>query len=257
MNKIAVVADDPAKLNRLTGIVRRHAQCASFADADVFLNAGARGAYDLAVIDCHATKVSGVDLVKRVRSSATAPNLPIILIADRNSDEDEVAGLLSGADDYVAKSVCEAILMARVNALLSRRAVAAERPMETHGNYSFDRLRLLSLAHEREQVLTTKEIDLALLLFRNIQQPLSRAYIMDHVWGQSLNVSSRTLDTHICHVRTKLGLFSANGYSLDAVYGFGYRLDETLMSDRVERHATMHTEAIPRNALATSRGGYQ
>jgi DNA-binding response OmpR family regulator len=226
MNKIAIVSDDPGELGRLTSIMRRHGQCAPFTDPDAFLHATDHDTHDLALIEWNGPRVARANLVKRIRASSRAPNLPVMLIAARGSDEDEVAGLVSGADDYVARSVCEAILMARVNALLARVLVAADQTMETHGDYGFDRSRLSVMAHGREQSLKAKEFHLAQLLFRNIRRPLGRGYIMEHVWGQNAEISSRTLDTHICRVRTKLGLSPASGYSLTAVYGFGYKLDK-------------------------------
>jgi DNA-binding response OmpR family regulator len=227
MRKIAVVEDDPAELHRLMSMLSSHGRCVPFTDGEAFLKAIYRDTYDLACVDWNLPEVTGVDLIKRVRGGGQAPNMPIILITARSTDEDIVAGLISGADDYVTKPVREPVLLARVETLLRRLTPIDDRRLETHGEYTFDRSRSVVIVGGDELVLTAKEFNLALLLFRNIQRPLARSYLMEEVWGLAADVSSRTLDTHVCRLKTKLGLTPEHGYSFGPVYGFGYRLDKT------------------------------
>lgn len=228
MRKIAVVEDDPDELARLSAILGDHAQCVPFSDGYSFLMALHRDTFDLACIDWNLPELSGVDLVKRIRGGAKAPTMPLILITARSADEDIVAGLVSGADDYVTKPVRKAVLLARVETLLRRLAPAASDPLEKFGDHVFDRSREVVTVNDREHVLTSKEFNLALLLFRNMHRPLARRYLMEEVWGATADVSSRTLDTHVCRLKTKLGLTPANGYNFGPVYGFGYRLERTV-----------------------------
>jgi DNA-binding response OmpR family regulator len=74
--------------------------------------------------------------------------------------------------------------------------------------------------------LTQKEFDLALLFFRNIGRPLSRAYIREAVWASDAEIASRTMDTHVSRVRSKLLLRPENGFRLAPVYSYGYRLEQ-------------------------------
>jgi DNA-binding response OmpR family regulator len=118
-------------------------------------------------------------------------------------------------------------LVARVNALL-RRAYPAQTAEEylQFGPYKFE-LRAGRLHHNENFVeMTQKEFDLALLLFKNLGRPLSRAYILEAVWSRDIDVPSRTMDTHISRVRSKLALRPENGYRLAPVYSYGYRLEQ-------------------------------
>jgi DNA-binding response OmpR family regulator len=227
MRKIAIVEDDPDELVRLTELLTVYGQVTPFADGQSFLKAIHRDTYDLACIDWNLPDVTGLELVQRVRSGSLAPSIPIILITARNTDEDIVSGLVSGADDYVTKPVRKPVLLARVETLLRRLAPPTDDHLETFGDYVFDRSRDVVVHGGEERVLTTKEFNLALLLFRNMHRPLARSYLMEEVWGATANVSSRTLDTHVCRLKTKLGLTPANGYNFGPVYGFGYRLERT------------------------------
>jgi DNA-binding response OmpR family regulator len=227
MRKIAIVEDDPDELRRLVSMLSTHGQCVPFGDGHGFLKAIHRDTFDLACIDWNLPDVTGVELVQRIRTGAQAPSMPIILITARSTDDDIVKGLVSGADDYVTKPVREPVLLARVETLLRRLAPNTDQNLETFGNFIFDHSRDVVISGDDERVLTTKEFNLALLLFRNMHRPLARSYLMEEVWGTAANVSSRTLDTHVCRLKTKLGLTPANGYNFGPVYGFGYRLEKT------------------------------
>lgn len=227
MRKIAIVEDDPDEMAQLTAWLSTHGQCVPFGDGQSFLVALHRDTFDLACIDWNLPGMTGPEVVKRIRSGAQAPALPVVLITARSADEDTVAGLVAGADDYVTKPVRKPVLLARVEALLRRLAPVDADNVERFGDYVFDRSRDSVIARDQECVLTTKEFNLALLLFRNLHRPLARRYMMEEVWGATADVSSRTLDTHVCRLKTKLGLTAANGYSFGPVYGFGYRLERT------------------------------
>ena len=117
-------------------------------------------------------------------------------------------------------------LIARLHALVRRSQppTSDERYLE-YDRFKFD-LRTQTLTSSDTQVeMTQKEFHLALLLFRNIGRPLSRGHIREEVWGHDSDVPSRTMDTHVSRVRTKLGLRPEDGYLLAPVYSYGYRLE--------------------------------
>lgn len=226
MRRIAIVEDDLDQRERLQAMLKVFGNCFTFEDSQSFLKAMRSGSFDLACIDWNLPDLSGVELISRIRAGALAPDMPIILVTARSTDEDTVAGLTGGADDYVTKPIKEPILLARVETLLRRLAPPADDQIEAHGEFTFDRGRDVVIEGGREILLTPKEFSLALLMFRNLRRPMARSYLMEAVWGTAQNVSSRTLDTHVCRLKTKLGLVPANGYSFVPLYGFGYRLDK-------------------------------
>jgi len=118
-------------------------------------------------------------------------------------------------------------LIARVQALLRRSYPHQHMPESLEfGQYIFEtRSARLTISGNLIE-LTQKEFDLALLLFRHLGRPLSRAYILEEVWSRDVEIPSRTLDTHISRVRNKLQLRPENGFKLVPVYSYGYRLEQ-------------------------------
>ena len=225
MSRIAIIEDEAEMRAHLSALLSTRHKVSAFADGSSFLRALHRDTFDLVCVDWSLPDMTGQDVVERVRSGTLAKALPIIIITSRNGDEDLVKGLVSGADDFISKPVRETILHARVDALLRRAAPDVGGNVEVFEPFVFDRAREVVSNGTEEQTLTTKEFALALTLFRNMHRPLARAYLMEEVWGSGANVSSRTLDTHICRLKSKLGLTADNGFNFGPVYGFGYRLE--------------------------------
>jgi DNA-binding response OmpR family regulator len=149
------------------------------------------------------------------------------MLTGRTGDGDIVHGLDIGADDYVTKPVNSAVLKSRVEALLRRSYGHATAPkIEAFGDHVFDPMGMSVTVRGTEVELTAKEFGLALLLFRNLNRPLSRAHIMETVWGRNPEIPSRTLDAHVSQIRGRLGLRPENGLRLASVYSFGYRLEQ-------------------------------
>lgn len=184
-----------------------------------------RQTFDLLVLDWNVPDMAGDQVLHWVRQSLSA-RLPVLFMTNRSRETDIAAMLNSGADDYVVKPVAEPVLIARVGSLL-RRAYQLQPPTmkETFGSYEFDLKARQASVSGRTVALTQKEFDLALLLFQHLSRPLSRAHILDVIWKQSTDIPSRTMDTHVSMLRSKLGLRPENGYRLTPIYGYGYRLE--------------------------------
>lgn len=223
--RIAILEDDAALGSLVETILGRagHA-CELFTDGTTLLRALHRDTYDLLILDWNVPGTSGVGVLEWVRANLdTAP--PSLMLTSRSAEEDIVAGLSAGADDYVVKPVSPGVLEARVNALVRRAYPAALPSSEAFGQYVFDtRIETVRLCNEPVS-LTAKEFALALLLFRNMHRALSRAYIFEAIWGRNPDLSTRTLDAHVSNVRSKLNLRPENGFKLVPIYAYGYRLE--------------------------------
>ncbi len=230
MRRIAIVEDDADDRAHIADLLGARHRTVSFADGSTFLRALHRETFDLACFDWTLPDMTGPDLVARVRGGALAKAIPIILVTARDGDGDLVAGLAAGADDFISKPLREPILAARVEALLRRSIPETDSVTETFQEFTFDRSREVVICGDEEHALTSKEFALALTLFRNMHRPLARTYLMEEVWGAGANVSSRTLDTHVCRLKSKLGLIPEKGFNFGPVYGFGYRLGRTGVS---------------------------
>jgi DNA-binding response OmpR family regulator len=147
-------------------------------------------------------------------------------MTSRGRETDITSILNTGADDYLVKPVSAAVLLARVGSLL-RRAYYLKPPAakEVFGEFEFDLGAKHVVVRGTPVAVTQKEFELALLLFQHLSRPLSRAHILDVIWKQATDIPSRTMDTHVSMLRSKLGLRPESGYRLTPIYGYGYRLE--------------------------------
>jgi two-component system, OmpR family, response regulator RegX3 len=189
----------------------------------------AKNPVDVAFVDWGLPDMEGVDVIKEIREKLKL-DVPIVMLTSRNSEEDIVQGLTAGADDYLIKPARRLECLARAEAALRRaNSVRAERAQRDqpvhHGPYRFDiAMREVSFA-DKKVTLTEKELQLILLLFSDLGLEVSRKTIWSSVWGiVSAEMSSRTVDTHIYRLRTKLELEGQHGYVLKTLHGKGYRL---------------------------------
>ena len=235
--RVAALDDDEAQVERVEQLLAGAGhRCVGFRAADALIATLRRETYDLLILDWNLPDMSGVDVARWARANLE-PAPPILMLTSRTAEEDVVEGLNAGADDYVGKPVQPAVLLARVNALLRRAypASGATRT-ETYGDHVFDTAAETASVAGEAVSLTAKEFSLALLLFRNIHRALSRAHILEAVWGRNPDLPTRTLDMHVSRVRTKLGLRPEYGFRLAPVYSYGYRLEQ-LGEDTGDRNA--------------------
>ena len=226
--RIAVLEDDPSLAQLMgrwlesQGFALRH-----FSNGAEMLRELLRETYDLAVLDWDVPDLSGEEVLKGIRESAREP-LPVLFATGHDREEDIVQVLRAGADDYLTKPRRRMAFLARVEALLRRSRAGAPEPTALIEAGAF-RIEPPERLLEKNGVpieLTQKQFDLALLLFRNLGRLMTRAYMLDTVWGIGAEVSTRTVDTHASQLRTKLGLYPEEGWRLSAVYQYGYRLEQ-------------------------------
>lgn len=200
--------------------------CHAFAQGKDLLAQMRKDQYDMLILDWSVADMDGAEVLARAREKM-APDAPIMFITGTSAEDDIVAALAAGAGDYVVRPLRRSELLVRVQAML-RRAYPAENEAELlqFGQYVFE-IRPGRLLMDGELVdVTHKEFYLALLFFRNIGRPLSRAFIHESVWIRETVVPSRTMDTHVSRVRNKLQLRPENGFRLVPVYSYGYRLEK-------------------------------
>lgn len=201
--------------------------CEAFSQSKHLLTSLQADRFDMLVFHWQLADKGGAEIVRLARS-LLAPALPVLFITARAAEDDILAGLAAGADEYIIKPLRRGELVTRVQALL-RRAYPNHQASEQiqFGPYVFEaRHAKLTLAGKTIGV-TQKEFDLALLFFRHLGRPLSRATILEAVWSRDEQLASRTMDTHVSRVRNKLGLKPERGFRLSTVYSYGYRLDKT------------------------------
>jgi len=199
-------------------------ECHPYSEGRILLQALRRQTFDLLILDWGSPDIPGIDVVKTVRNELKS-RLPILFVADQREEADVVEGLNAGADDFMTNPVQANELEARVNALLRRSYPAQHEAELVFGDYHFyPPARILKVRGVRVD-LKNREYELALFLFQNLGRMLSREHLHEAVWGLGVEALSRSLDTHVSRLRTKLALGPASGFLLLAIYGLGYRLE--------------------------------
>jgi two-component system, OmpR family, response regulator MprA len=220
--RILVVDDDP----RIAASVRR---ALVYEGYEVQVAADGRAALDLArdqppdlvVLDLMLPCIDGMEVCRRLRADG---DVPILMLTARDGTADRVQGLDSGADDYLVKPFAYEELLARVRALLRRRAPREERVLR------FAELELDADAHEvrrggRAIVLTALEFELLKHFLQNPRRVLSRVQLLDAVWGFDFSATSNVVDVYVGYLRAKLEE-CGEPRLIHTVRGVGYVLRE-------------------------------
>jgi DNA-binding response OmpR family regulator len=225
--RIAVLDNDRSQADLVCQVLNAAGHsCQFFDNGKEMLAQMRKDSADLLIMDWPAGDVEAADILRRAKEKM-APDAPAMFLVGGSAEDDIVAGMAAGADDYLVKPLRRGELVARVSALL-RRAYPAQTGTEQlqFGSYVFETRPGRLLKDGSVIDVTQKEFYLALLFFRNIGRPLSRAYIHEAVWVRETAVPSRTMDTHVSRVRNKLCLRPENGFRLVPVYSYGYRLEK-------------------------------
>ncbi|PIX97718.1 MAG: phosphate regulon transcriptional regulatory protein PhoB [Hydrogenophilales bacterium CG_4_9_14_3_um_filter_63_34] len=182
---------------------------------------------DLILLDWMLPGASGIELARRIRSDPRLKDIPIIMLTARGDERDKVLGLETGADDYITKPFSPRELMARIQAVLRRRA-----PQMTEDTVEIAGLRLDPVAHRvhgdgSPLDLGPTEFRLLHFLMTHVERVYSRSQLLDQVWGDHVFVEERTVDVHIRRLRSAL---EPTGHDrlIQTVRGAGYRLSSSL-----------------------------
>jgi len=222
---IAVLNTDRAQTDLLCEVLAaaRH-ECHPISPRDALSSHLQQIDCDMLVMELSAAG-SGIDVLCDIRRHLPT-SFPILLLASPSDQDHIVAAIDAGANDYLIKPIRRGELLTRVQTLLQRAYPEQFAARQTHfGIYTFEEGSNRLTRNGQPVDVTQKEFALALLLFRHLGRPLSRAFIRDAVWSQDTDVPSRTIDTHVSRVRSKLGLRPENGFKLAPVYSYGYKLE--------------------------------
>jgi two-component system phosphate regulon response regulator PhoB len=181
---------------------------------------------DLVLLDWMLPGVTGIELCRRLRQRAETRLLPIILLTARGEEDERVRGLATGADDYIVKPFSVPELLARIAALLRRSAPEKLASMLQIGDLSLDRVSHRVRRGGREIHLGPTEYRILECLMERPGRVMSRAQLLDIVWGNDSEIDDRTVDVHMGRLRKAINQ-SEERDPIRTVRGTGYAFDET------------------------------
>ena len=227
MQRSVLIVEDDAAIRRGVTDALKFGGYTTFeaADGEAGLKSALQVDCDIVLLDLALPKMSGLEILKEVRR--TRPTLPIIILTAMGSEQDRVAGLKLGADDYVVKPFSIAELMARVEAVIRR---SPERPQDVeewkyeHGTVDLARCEVRFNDGERAE-LSERERELLRYFIVNPGRAISRDEILSRVWRiDPQGISTRTIDMHVARLREKLRDSGDSPKVLQTVRGKGYML---------------------------------
>jgi two-component system phosphate regulon response regulator PhoB len=222
---ILVVEDEPAILE-LVAVNLRHAgfQVVRATSAEEGETVIRHELPDLLVLDWMLPGQSGVGLARKLRADERTRELPIIMLTARVHEEDKIQGLEAGADDYVTKPFSPKELVARIRAVLRRRAPHLAGEAVEIGTLSLNPATHRVLADGQPVELGPTEFRLLFFFMTHPERVYSRAQLLDEVWGDHVFIEERTVDVHIRRLRAAL---EPSGHQdlIETVRGTGYRFN--------------------------------
>ena len=225
MTRVLVVEDEDSISEPLAYMLRKEGfEVAVATDGPAGLQSFDRDGADLVLLDLMLPGLSGTEVCRELRTRSA---VPVIMLTARDSEVDKVVGLELGADDYVTKPFSHRELVARIRAVLRRQGPAPDEEgtaLEA-GPVRMDVDRHLVTVGAAAVQLPLKEFDLLELLLRNAGRVLTRAQLIDRVWGSDYVGDTKTLDVHVKRLRAKIEPDPAHPQYLLTVRGLGYKLE--------------------------------
>ena len=179
----------------------------------------------MALLDIMMPEVDGWQVCRRIRETS---GIPVILVSARSQDFAQIMGFESGADDYVTKPFSLAVLMRRINSLLQRGSSTVEKKPKVSDEIVIDNLSLNVASHVvlldgKEVDFTFKEYKLFKKLCVSAGRVHTREQLLDEIWGSDYFGETRTVDSHMARIRTKLGDWGVK--HIVTIYGTGYKIE--------------------------------
>ena len=226
MTKILVVEDEASFSDALSYVLTKEGFEVVVADTgDGAITTYDRVGADLVLLDLMLPGLSGTEVCKQLRSRS---NVPIIMLTAKDTEVDKVVGLELGADDYVTKPYSKAELVARIKAVMRRQSDQIESPdaILVAGPVRIDVERHQVIIDNQSISLPLKEFELLEYLVRNSGRVLTRAQLIDRVWGSDYFGDTKTLDVHIKRLRAKIEKDPANPVYIQTIRGLGYKFED-------------------------------
>jgi two-component system OmpR family response regulator len=224
-HRILVVDDDPHIRDVISFALEKAGMTTETArDGGEALACFRRQPPDMIILDIGMPDTDGLAVCREIRKSS---NVPILFLSARDDEIDRVIGLEIGGDDYVTKPFSPREMVARVNVIL-RRTASADRPAQEEAPLSHGALTLRPLQHaadfgRRPLDLTAVEFAILKVFLARGDVVFSRDQIMTAAYGANINVSDRTIDSHVRNIRAKLAQAGCDSV-IDTVHGVGFRL---------------------------------
>ncbi len=245
MNEVIAIVEDEDDIRALVavGLTKERFQVREYADGKSFFASLRVGRPDLVVLDLMLPDSDGLEICRRIRADSKLASVPVIILTARAGEADRIQGLEMGADDYVVKPFSPKELSARVKAVLRRTAPDSSRsPIDAGDGLVIDSDAVEVLAGGERLDLTQAEFRILQLLASRMGWVFSREKILDHLWGDEKNVTDRSVDVHVKHLRDKLG---PRGNRIVNVRGVGYKLAAPLASGTSEQDSAGSFEVRP------------
>lgn len=224
--RILIVEDEDALVTLLTYNLQAagyEVVTATSSDDAMFLMKDATP--DLAVLDWMLPGSSGIEICRQIRAAPATRNLPVIMLTARGEEADRLRGLATGADDYIVKPFSVAELLARIKALLRRSAPDKTAEVLQKGGITIDRQAHRVTRGTREISLGPTEYRLLEFFMQRAGRVLSRAQLLDNVWGHTAEVDERTVDVHVGRLRKSI-VRGSEADPIRTVRGAGYVFDD-------------------------------
>lgn len=216
-----MVEDEPALRDGIVDLLSGDGHVVTaVGDGVAGVETGLRDPFDVVVLDLMLPRLDGMEVCRRLR--AARPGMPILMLTARGSEDDKVRGLIEGADDYVTKPFSARELLARVR-VLGRRVPVAESLDEVQIDGAvIDLARMVVKRGDQHVALTPREVGIVRWLYRHKDRVVTRAELLEQVFGQRGDLQTRAVDMAIAVLRKKLEADPAKPTLIVSVKGAGY-----------------------------------